>query len=290
MATVQTAIVSDESFSISMGDGSSTAEAVRNDGKGVIVDPRDVGVTNLEDDQHDDDNRDDLGEGADAGDAGDDATGAETPSDLGEYSDDKFDQFDTAYRTDTGTLNLTKLSAEFFSNADPEAKTPGKLNEGTYQFLEATLGVSREDIQAFEQGQLAIRQNYYNTVTQEAGGLAVVQTMVEWGKENFSPEAKRRFNEAYHSGDPERASDALASLQARYTRATGKNPSGQQRRPVNPRRSATAQGQSPGTQTSGYATRAEWVEARTAAKGNPKALAEVDKKLRASPRSKWAAV
>lgn len=276
MATVSTGVVADPSVGIDMGDVD--ADAISTNGEGLIVEPG-------AEDEEDHGSQGDEGTGIDAGTTDGDATDADDDGeDLGEFSDDTLDAYDTRYRGDNGELRLDRLTQEWDKNAAGAEGGLGHLNEGTYQYLEATYGLSKSQVQDIEAGQAALRVQYFSKIAEVAGGNDNLAAAVEWGKKAYSPEARKRFNEAYRSGDVDRATEAVEALMSRFNKANGKTA----RRPVRPLRSATSNaGGGAGTANQGYATREEWQTARKEARGDRKKEAEVARKFRASNPRKW---
>lgn len=283
MAKVETGVVGDPSVSMDMGDGTVTPDAVSNSGEGIISDPLDE---ELEGDLNggEGDEGSEVDEGSTGEDAGESDDDGEPLEDLGEFTDDNLEAYDERYRGDNGELRLDTLTREWDQNAASAEGGIGALNEGTYQYLEATYGLTKAQVQDIEQGQVAKRSIYFGEVAKAAGGNDKLAEMVAWGRKAYSPAARKRFNEAYRSGDVERASEAVEALAARFNKANGKGP----RRPVNPTRSATKNAGGPGGPSAqGYPSRDAWMTARKEAKGNKKAEAEVQRKFRASNRRKW---
>lgn len=283
MAKVETGVVGDPSVSVDMGDGTETADAISNSGAGVISDPTDEELEgDLDGGEGDEGSEVDEGStGEDAGEPGDDG---EPLEDLGEFSDETLEAYDTRYRGDNGELRLDILTREWDQNAAGNEQGAGNLNEGTYQYLQETYGLSKAQVQDIERGQVAQRKLYFSEVAQAAGGNENLAAMVAWGKKAYSPAARKRFNEAYRSGDVERATEAVEALASRFNKANGKGP----RRPVNPVRSATKNAGGPGgPSVQGFASRDDWMAARKDARGDRKKEAEVQRKFRASNRRKW---
>lgn len=222
----------------------------------------------------------DEGDATDDGDAGDDADGAdEPPEDLGEYSDARHDEFDTRYRAEDGSLNEAVLTAEFDANG-------GKLYEGTYAYFEA-LGFSRDFVKRQEAALVALRERGDQAIVAAAGGQENLNAAVAWGRKAYTPAQRKAFNKVMKTGTPEQRAEAVELLAARYQKATGKGLLG--RRRTTPIASATTGATSTAASGRGFASRAEWLEAREAANksGKQSEIAKVAAKLRQSNRRAW---
>lgn len=283
MAQNEAGVVGDASVGIDAGDGSTAPDAIANNGEGIIMEEGGLEAGLDEDNEGTQD--------ADADDMGDDGEGAEGSDDeggeledLGEYSEDKVEEFDARYRGENGELRLDVLTKEWDANAAKAEGGVGALNEGTYKYIQDTYGLTKAQVQDIEAGQVAKRQVFYSEVSKIVGGGDKLAEMMAWGREAYSPQARKRFNEAYKSGDIERASEAVEALAARFNRAKGNAP----RRQANAPRSATSNAGGGQTPTAGgFATREEWQEARKAAKGDPRKEAEVQRKFKRSNIRNW---
>lgn len=230
----------------------------------------------------------DDGEGGEADDDG----GAADEDALPDYNPEDpatVEAYESRLLQNDGTPNLDAISAQWFKNAagDP---TKGKLDEGTYEFLEGRYGLSREQIKELEAGQVARQSQGANAVYERAGGKPALDAAVAWGKQGGYTDAQRkRFNAAMNSGDPEAVADAVDALMSRYGKANpgrGRRPvppSAQGRsRPASPQRDVTEGRRAPGVK--GYASNAEYSAASRAARrsGDRVAMEETRKRLRAS--------
>lgn len=223
----------------------------------------------------------DADEGVDQGE-GEDAADGE-PVDLGDYDpedDASVARYEEHFTTEKGGPDLQKLSAEWFKNAGDDL-TKGALSEGTYKYLADKHGFSREDVKAIEAGQLARIEQSNQQVYDMAGGREQFEAAVAWGRENYTPAQRERFNAALASGDAEVQADAIEALTSRYAKETGGARG--QRRPSKPTKDVTTRG-SGDAAPQGYSTYAEWHADFLAAQksGTGEKRAEVRAKLRAS--------
>ena len=173
--------------------------------------------------------------------------------DLGEYKADDPEvvaKFEERFFTADNKVNLQALTTEFWSSAK-EGK-PGTLNEGTYAFLEARLGITKEAAKAIEKGLVADAQAENQKFLQRVGGRAKFQAALEWGRSNYTPEQVAAFNRAYQGADTFAKDNAVDALMARFGKANPgqapgqrRGPPGAQRRGAAPQRSV-ASSASPG--------------------------------------------
>lgn len=240
----------------------------------------DVGVTTepgTDADAEDHEDGDEEGNATDDEGAGDDTGDTDGPlEDLGEYSDERHDEFDQRYRAEDGSLNEAVLTAEFDQNG-------GKgLNEGTYAYFEA-LGFPKAFVKQIEQGQAELRNKAGDAIVKAAGGADALNAAVAWGKKAYTPEQRARFNRIMQGSDQEAKLEAVEALMRRHGNATGRGP---RKRSV-PNNSATGGKTVSETTGRGFATRAEWLEARAKAKGKPIEEARVNERYRHSNIRAW---
>jgi hypothetical protein len=105
------------------------------------------------------------------------------------------------------------------ANADMLAE--GKLKDETYAGFEK-LGLSREHVDQYIEGQVAKAELTKMRVYAEVGGEDNLNTMIRWGIENYTETERQMFDQLMTSGDPEKALAASRSLAARYNAAEGK--------------------------------------------------------------------
>jgi hypothetical protein len=74
------------------------------------------------------------------------------------------------------------------------------------------------------EGQKASGNNYKAEVFKAAGGEDSYGEMLAWAKENYSDADKAIFNKAVNGGDLNAAKQAVDGLNARYSKANGKEP------------------------------------------------------------------
>ena len=105
---------------------------------------------------------------------------------------------------------VTEASVEFFEK--------GELTEDSYESL-AKLGLSKELVDSFAEGQAALQENQSNVIRSAADGN--YDAMTEWAGENLSDEELAAFNESVASGTIDQAKFAVKGLHARWRSEEG---------------------------------------------------------------------
>ncbi len=283
---IESSVASDDAISVSMDGGDKTVE--NRDTSGYVFEDDQVTRRGVQAEAPEADDVDAQGEDTDPAD--------EVPEvelqDLGEFSDDRADEFDAYYRNDEGGLSEDILTAEFDAN---KASGEAGLNESTYAYLESRHGVSKEmakKIEASLEAQRnaattpAVDQRSASLVKVAGGDATKLAEALKWAKESgtYDATAQKRFNAATTGKDDTAATEAVELLMARYTSAKGSE------LPEVPQRDVTNGTAKPGgRRVKGFKSRQEWREARRAAteSGNRKKMDEVNARLSSSDRSKW---
>lgn len=142
----------------------------------------------------------------------------ETVEDLGEFKVEEQEKWDKAYTKEGGLLNVDRLSAEWWSNHKDEGGS-GKLNEGTYKFLEKK-GFSRADVDAIGAALEAQAGTIQSGLEERAGGKEALDAALQWGRSGgYSTSQMERFNKAMKSNDLEAMQEAIDLLRVRYEKA-----------------------------------------------------------------------
>ena len=110
---------------------------------------------------------------------------------------------------------LQQYAANFAEN--------GELSEDDYSGL-SKMGITRDVVDTYIQGQMAMQDAEVQAVFNEVGGSAVYQDMVQWAADSLSPEEVAVFDADVQSGDKVRALNAVRGLQARYSQVVGIKP------------------------------------------------------------------
>lgn len=155
-------------------------------------------------------------------------------------------KFEARYFTKEGKFNYAEVSREFYSNA--KDGLPGTLHEDTYKFLEDTLGITKEAAQQIERGLVADGEKSTSAFYQRVGGKERYNAAVEWGKKNYTPAQRERFNTLTRGTDAAARDDAVDALLARFDKAvpkadaTATRRGPPQRRAAAPERTVAGQG------------------------------------------------
>lgn len=120
-------------------------------------------------------------------------------------------------------LSIPELSEKDMNYYSQRFAENGQLDEDDYAGLEK-LGVSKDMVNAYIQGQVAMQQQYTQTVYNEVGGQESYQAMTEWASNNLTPEEIAVYDEAVNSGDSTKTMSAVKGLQARYQLENGTQP------------------------------------------------------------------
>jgi len=105
------------------------------------------------------------------------------------------------------TEALTPYAEEYYST--------GELAEDSFVALEG-MGLSRELVTAFMQGQQAVQSAELNQIYESAGGLEAYQGAMAWAAQNMGPEEIQAYNAQVESGDITAATVAVKGLMARF--------------------------------------------------------------------------
>lgn len=142
--------------------------------------------------------------------------------DLGEYKDEDAEKWVAAYKTKEGTLDTARLTAEWYKNKSAEGDASGKLNEGTYKFLEKQ-GLSRADVDAIGLALEAQSRTIQTGLVERAGGQEGLDAALAWGRAGgYTKTQLDRFNSAMSSNNLEQMQEAIDLLTARYSKANPK--------------------------------------------------------------------
>lgn len=109
---------------------------------------------------------------------------------------------------------------DFFDKYTQEFTEKGNLSEDSYKALE-TKGYPKAIVDRFIEGQLALQQQYENSVMAIAGGSEAYPQMVEWAAKSLSPAEIQEFNSAVNSGNLDKAKLAVEAVATRWRQSTG---------------------------------------------------------------------
>lgn len=226
-------------------------------------------------------------------DAGKKETAEDELADLGEWNKDDAavqEKFDARYFKE-GKLNEAALSKEFFSSKgqkdkDGKAIEPG-LKESTYAYLADTLGISKEFAKQVEAGLEATNAQAERAFTDRVGGAERYNAALEWGRRNYTPAQRERFNAARSKGG-EDFLETVDALMLRYEKANPQAaqprrgpPQQQTQRRSTPERTGTGNGAPAGDRQGEFPN---WPDHAAYSKDWAKALA--DQKAATTPQAK----
>ncbi|QDP54779.1 MAG: putative capsid assembly scaffolding protein [Prokaryotic dsDNA virus sp.] len=113
------------------------------------------------------------------------------------------------------------------AGVSPEALAPfaeeyyekGELSDEAFGQLEA-MGLSRDLVTSFMEGQKAVQQAELQKIYANAGGEERYSQALAWAAQNMSPEEISAYNEQVESGDINTANMAVRGLMAMYTQGS----------------------------------------------------------------------
>ena len=131
---------------------------------------------------------------------------------LSQKADDKSNEkIDAKIKEPTQETQTNTLDKYY----DEYAQT-GKLAETSYGELEK-LGLGREVVNAYIDGQTALAEQKANSIMSTVGGKEQYTEMVNWASQNLAPDEIKAFNSTIDTGTLEQAQLAIAGVQAKYS-------------------------------------------------------------------------
>lgn len=134
---------------------------------------------------------------------------------LGDDAPEKLETIETPEAGDIDQTKLEPFAKEYFET--------GELSENSFNQLEG-MGLSRDIVNAFIDGQRAQHQQEVNRIYDAAGGQQNYTDTLAWAAENLSEAEVETYNKTVESGDYEAAATAVKGLQARHHQAAGTPP------------------------------------------------------------------
>lgn len=144
-------------------------------------------------------------EKADAEAKPEDAPKAETPPEAKEAKE----------LTDRAGLDWNAVNEEFARE--------GKLSDDSYEAL-SKIGIAREMVDAYTEGQVAIQQQRRNEVLSTVGGAEEYAKVTRWAASSLSKDEVDGFNAIVNGSDLKATKAAIAGLHARYMMTVGREP------------------------------------------------------------------
>lgn len=225
------------------------------------------------------------GDDADKGEEGDKEADTETTAEaLPEFDAEKpevVEAYEKAYVKEDGSLNMDRLSAEWWSKATWVNGVPqSDLPAGTYEYL-ASRGIDKASVKRIEAGQAALQAQATAKVIERAGGAEKLDAAKQWAKGGgYSKAQQEKYNRIVNGTDEQAINDEIDLLMSRFEKGTGGTTP---KKPPVRKSTQTAPTSSAGA-TEGYRDHKEWRKAAAAARkaGDDRAFAEVRRRLQAS--------
>ena len=127
------------------------------------------------------------------------------------------------------------ISTEALAPFAEEYYAQGTLSENSFSKLEG-MGLSRDLVTAFMEGQQAVQAAELQKIYAQAGGQDAYQQALVWAAASMSPEEIAAYNDQVESGDINTASVAVRGLMAMYSQGspTANNPTLMKSEPAGP--------------------------------------------------------
>jgi uncharacterized protein YoxC len=106
-----------------------------------------------------------------------------------------------------------KLEENVLDRFNQEYADNGMLSDNSYQEL-AKLGLNKEIVDGYIEGQKALSDNYQKEVYQEVGSQDKYAELINWASENLSDEEVQSYNEIIESGSMAQMKLAVRGLMA----------------------------------------------------------------------------
>jgi len=126
---------------------------------------------------------------------------------------------ETTEATDAST---STLSVDNFAEYTDEFANTGDISEESRQSIES-MGLPREMIDAYIEGQKAVIGNQFTAIYSEVGGEENYGAMLEWAGENLPEGEQDAFNDAVLGGTSAQMMFAIKSLASRWGGGEGKS-------------------------------------------------------------------
>lgn len=106
-------------------------------------------------------------------------------------------------KAETKVEEPTDTDAPAFSKFHEEFQANGSLSEDSYKDLEK-MGLSKNDVDAYIEGQKAIAEKFTSKVFELTGGEENYNNLVSWASENMDASTITEYNEALKKGDSDK--------------------------------------------------------------------------------------
>lgn len=146
----------------------------------------------------------------------------ETPEDLAKAYAELQARLGQA-QTEPEVAEVTEESGVTPKALEPFAEeyySTGEISEDSFAKLEK-MGLGRDLVTAFMEGQKAVQAQELNTLYSQVGGEEVYSQALAWAAQNMTAEEISAYNDQVESGDMTTATMAVKGLMAQYQQGSG---------------------------------------------------------------------
>ena len=118
--------------------------------------------------------------------------------------------------TEEAAGNAQEMSLESFQDFTKEFNETGDVSEESRQNIVDTMGLPREMVDGYIDGQRAIMDSHFAAIYGEVGGEEKYGEMISWAVENLPEGEQQAFNDAVMNGTTDQMNFAVKSLAARW--------------------------------------------------------------------------
>ncbi len=156
----------------------------------------------------------------------------QTPEDMAkayealqsQFTQERQNKTETAEGTEETSSDTQEMSLETFRQFSDEFADTGDVSEESRNMIVENMGLPREMVDAYVEGQKAILDGQFNQIYSEVGGEESYNSMVEWAGENLSEGDQNAFNDAVTRGNRDQMMFAIRNLAARWQLEGGQKP------------------------------------------------------------------
>lgn len=123
--------------------------------------------------------------------------------------------------SEEATQDAESLSVESFKEFSSEFNDTGDVSEESRNMIVENMGLPREMVDAYVEGQKALLNTQFDTIYSEVGGEDNYKQMLSWANENLSDGDKNVFDEAVTQGSTDQMMFAIRNLSARWRLENG---------------------------------------------------------------------
>ena len=112
--------------------------------------------------------------------------------------------------------NAEALSVESFKEFSDEFNETGDVSQASRDMIVKNMGLPREMVDAYVEGQKALLNTQFDNIYGEVGGEDNYNEMLRWANENLSESDKNVFDDAVTQGSNDQMMFAIRNLAARW--------------------------------------------------------------------------